>query len=160
MTVIRFEGHLRRGASLGWTPEELAEAMRLYGALSRRGIVEGWETGSTEYGDPQLYLLGPDEHACVRCLTRLGAGPQALYVLEDGAGTVLGTDSSLKSLVDHAVRSDRSAGHLRLVARALPGLLGMGIAKDRLGEPRLGFGLDGWVLDSLAELAPYAAAMA
>jgi hypothetical protein len=160
MTVIRFEPRVGRGAPLGWTPEELAEAMRLYGALSRRGVVADWETGSTEYGDPQFYMLSPDEQACVRCLTRLGTGRQAFYVLEDGAGTVLGTESCLETLVTHAVRRTGSAGHLRLVARAILGLFGVNIAKDELGEPRLAFDLDGWLLDSLAELAPYAAAMA
>ena len=50
------------------------------------GDVSGWEVGTTEYGDPQLYLLGPaPDHDCILSISRLGR----LYVLEDGKGQVL-----------------------------------------------------------------------
>jgi hypothetical protein len=42
--------------------------------------------GTTEYGDPQLYLLGPaPDHDCILSISRLGR----LYVLEDGKGQVV-----------------------------------------------------------------------
>lgn len=45
--------------------------------IGRRG--QGWDTGMTENGDAQFYLLGPDQ-ACTLCVSRVNG----LYVLEDG----------------------------------------------------------------------------
>ena len=58
-----------------------------------------WETGTTENGDAQFYLLGslPDQ-ACELCLSRIGRQ----YILEDGAGRVLFEHRNLDLVVLHA----------------------------------------------------------
>ena len=59
----------------------------------------GWDVGVTEIGDPQFYLLGPPPHdECILCISRLGR----VYVLEDGAGTLLFEHNSLVVLAEQA----------------------------------------------------------
>ena len=58
-----------------------------------------WETGTTENGDAQFYLLGslPDQ-ACELCLSRIGRR----YILEDGSGRLLFEHRNLDLVVLHA----------------------------------------------------------
>lgn len=90
MNVIAF-----RKPQLGaWSETEL----RMLGEtldIGRRG--HGWDTGLTENGDAQFYLLGPD-HACTLCVSRIGG----LYVLEDSKGTLLFEHRSLPLVAVHA----------------------------------------------------------
>ena len=88
MSVVAFP---RRGprAARDWSNDELERLV----ALSRdAGPGASFAIGRTERGDPQFYLLGPaPEHECVLCVSRLGR----CYVLEDGAGHLLGEVRSL-----------------------------------------------------------------
>jgi hypothetical protein len=77
--------------------------------IGRRG--QGWDTGLTENGDAQFYLLGSDE-ACTLCVSRIGR----IYVLEDGQGTLLFEHRSLPLVAMHA-RSALRKTRWPLVAR-------------------------------------------
>ena len=91
MNVIAFE---RKPASGAWSEAELktvAAALNLAGG--------DWETGATERGDPQLYLLGPyPDQACELCVSRIGGR----YILEDGAGRLLFDHDNLALVARHA----------------------------------------------------------
>ena len=70
----------------GWQTNELTKLTDACAAAIPSGEISGWEIGTTERGDPQLYLIGPaPEHDCILSISRLGR----LYVLEDGKGQVL-----------------------------------------------------------------------
>jgi hypothetical protein len=59
----------------------------------------GWETGTTESGDAQFYLLGPlPDQACELCVSRIGGR----YILEDGSGRLLFEHRNLDVVVLHA----------------------------------------------------------
>jgi len=68
-------------------------------ALSVAGSGREWETGMTENGDPQFYLLGPlPDQACELSVSRLGGR----YILEDGSGRLLFEHQSLAIVALHA----------------------------------------------------------
>lgn len=92
MTVIPFERPSIAGI---WSEAELNV---VEGALG--GLRDGeWDTGLTEMGDAQLYLLGPlPEQACELCVSRIGGR----YILEDGAGRLLFEHRSLPLVAMHA----------------------------------------------------------
>ena len=136
MTVIPFERPSIAGA---WSEAELNV---VEGALGRLRDGE-WDTGLTETGDAQLYLLGPDQ-ACELCVSRIGAR----YILEDGAGRLLFEHRSLPLVAMHA----RSA--LRITRWSLVGRIVVvwctirDVIHDRI-EPLLGEGEE-----LLAQLTP------
>jgi hypothetical protein len=142
MTVIPFQRASIAGA---WNEAELSV---IAGALG--GMPEGnWETGLTETGDVQLYLLGPrPEQACELCVSRVGGR----YILEDGAGRLLFEHRSLPLVAMHA----RSA--LRITRWSLVGRIVVvwctirDVIHDRI-EPLLGESEE-----LLAHLAPQLAA--
>ena len=102
MSIVEFP---QRGA---WSAEELRALIALF-----RPADQGFALGATERGDPQFYLLGPaPEHECVLCVSRLGP----TYVLEDGAGRVLGEASALDRFAVEAAREAARRGR-SLVAR-------------------------------------------
>jgi hypothetical protein len=106
MNVIAFE---RRSVAGAWSEAELNVVAGAFGTL-RDG---DWETGLTEAGDAQLYLLGPlPEQACELCVSRVGGR----YILEDGAGRLLFEHRSLPLLAMHA-RSALRITRGSLVAR-------------------------------------------
>jgi hypothetical protein len=58
-----------------------------------------WETGMTEKGDAQFYLLGPlPDQACELCVSRIGRR----YILENGSGRLLFEHQSLPLVAQHA----------------------------------------------------------
>ena len=58
-----------------------------------------WETGITEKGDAQFYLLGPlPDQACELCVSRIGGR----YILEDGSGRLLFEHRNLDIVALHA----------------------------------------------------------
>ena len=96
-----------------WQAIELNQIVESVAPAIATGKASGWQTGTTEIGDPQFYLLGPPpDQECVLCISRLGR----LYVLEDGGGRILLEHVSLLVLAEQArtfLRSKRA----RLVAR-------------------------------------------
>jgi hypothetical protein len=81
----------------GWQTNELAKLTDACAPAIRSGEIRGWEIGTTECGDPQLYLIGPaPEHDCILSISRLGR----LYVLEDGKGQVLFESDNVMGLAD------------------------------------------------------------
>lgn len=92
MNVIAFR---HRPLLAAWSETEL---QTLTATLCNRGD-QGWETGLTETGDAQFYLLGPQpEQACVLCVSRIGGR----YILDDGKGRLLFEHRSLPLVVAHA----------------------------------------------------------
>jgi hypothetical protein len=102
--VIAFR---REECSDSWRRQELQQIVAALGPVLRADPSRAWETGTTEAGDPQFYLLRqePDE-TCDVCISRVGS----VYVLEDGAGRVLFDGANLATLGERAVaflRHDR-----------------------------------------------------
>ena len=93
MNIIAFQRKSLQGA---WSETELATLADTIN-LGHRG--REWETGITENGDAQLYLLGPQpEQACELCVSRVGGR----YILEDGTGRLLFEHRSLPLVAAHA----------------------------------------------------------
>ena len=85
MSVVQFS---RAAAQVpnGWQSAELQQVMAVSAGAIAVGEASGWEVGSTERGDPQIYLVGPPpDYDCILCISRLGSR----YVIEDGSGRVL-----------------------------------------------------------------------
>jgi hypothetical protein len=83
-------------------------------ALAPDGSGLSWQAGATEQGDPQFYLLGPaPDHDCLLCVSRLAEG----YVLQDGAGRLIGEAPSLDRFAVEAARAAIGGGRA-FVARA------------------------------------------
>jgi hypothetical protein len=84
-TVVNFP---RRSERLpdGWRSDELSEIVSACSGSVSIGDASGWEIGTTESGDPQVYLIGPPPgYDCILCISRVGRH----YVIEDGHGGVL-----------------------------------------------------------------------
>jgi hypothetical protein len=97
-----------------WQRGEMNELLSACGDSLEKGAVGGWEIGTTERGDPQLYLLGPaPDHECVLCVSKLGR----TYVLEDGEGRLLCEHDAVGSLADQ-VRQTLRTRKAAIVARA------------------------------------------
>lgn len=93
MNVIAFPRQPLQGT---WSETELATLADTIN-IGRRG--RDWDTGITENGDAQLYLLGPQpEQACELCVSRIGGR----YILEDGAGHLLFEHRSLPVVAAYA----------------------------------------------------------
>ena len=100
MSIVEFPARTR-SPSGHWRADELEQLVDLFGAHANKGVT-GWDTGVTEQGDPQFYVLGPaPDHDCVLCVSRLAQG----YVLEDGAGRVLGEAPSLDRFAEQAANA-------------------------------------------------------
>jgi hypothetical protein len=98
MNVIDFP-RASEGVSQGWQSGELTKLTNACAASMSKGDISTWEVGQTDYGDPQLYLLGPaPEQDCILSISRLGR----VYVLEDGKGQVLFENTNLVLLADEA----------------------------------------------------------
>lgn len=112
MNVLQFQ---RRETTEVWQNGEMNTLLAACGESLDKGTAVGWEVGTTEMGDPQLYLLGPaPDHECLVCVSRLGR----LYVLEDGQGRVLFEHDAIGTLagqMQSALRRKRSAIVARIV---------------------------------------------
>jgi hypothetical protein len=96
MSVVAFE---RRQDAAVWTETELDTIVVALHAAIAPGTGRTWETGVTENGDVQFYLLGPPpEEACELCVSRIGGR----YVLEDGSGRLLFEHRNLNLVALHA----------------------------------------------------------
>jgi hypothetical protein len=114
MTVIRFPIHPRTPMG-DWDPADQQAIAGLCGPYLTAGEISGCESGVTECGDPQLYLIGPaPEHDCILCISRLGRR----YLLEDGCGQILGEYQRIAELVERA-RSTLAQKRHSIAVRAL-----------------------------------------
>jgi len=96
MSVVAFE---RRQDAAAWTETELDTIVAALKASIAPATGRTWETGATENGDVQFYLLGPrPEEACELCVSRIGGR----YILEDGSGRLLFEHRNLDLVALHA----------------------------------------------------------
>jgi hypothetical protein len=94
MSVVAFE---RKQTSGEWSEKELSTLVAALCAAPGTG--REWETGMTEKGDAQFYLLGPlPDQACEVCVSRIGRR----YILEDGLGRLLFEHRNLELVALHA----------------------------------------------------------
>jgi hypothetical protein len=106
MSIVEFPRHDLSG---DWSPDELHQLIALFRSEGTTHAV-----GTTERGEPQFYLLGPaPEHDCVLCVSRLAQG----YVLQDGAGRLIGETPSLDRFAVEAARAAMRHGR-SFIARA------------------------------------------
>ena len=111
MSVVAFE---RKQNSGEWSEKELSTLVAAFGAASRTG--REWETGMTEQGDAQFYLLGPlPNQACELCVSRIGGR----YILEDGSGRLLFEHRNLELVALHAKAAVPSTSWLMVRAITL-----------------------------------------
>jgi hypothetical protein len=112
MSVVAFERNQDAGV---WSEPELHTILAALNAALASGYGRGWETGMTERGDAQFYLLGalPDQ-ACELCVSRIGGQ----YILEDGSGRLLFEHRSLPLVAMHA-RAAVGSMQWSLVARVV-----------------------------------------
>ena len=96
MSVVAFERTQETGV---WSERELNTICAALQAALAPSTGREWETGITEKGDAQFYLLGalPDQ-ACELCVSRIGGR----YILEDGSGRLLFEHRNLDLVVLHA----------------------------------------------------------
>ena len=112
MSVVAFE---RKQDAGSWSESELDTIVTALNVALASGNGRGWETGVTESGDAQLYLLGPlPDQACELCVSRIGGR----YILEDGSGRFLFEHQSLALVALHAKAAVQSMRGW-LVARAV-----------------------------------------
>ena len=111
MSVVAFE----RKQDIGeWSERELNTITAALNAALSPATGRTWETGMTEKGDAQFYLLGPlPDQACELCVSRIGGR----YVLEDGSGRLLFEHRNLDLVVLHARAAIPSTS--RLMVRAI-----------------------------------------
>lgn len=110
MSVVAFE---RTQDARVWSDRELNTILAALNAALAPSTGREWETGVTESGDVQFYLLGPlPEQACELCVSRVGGR----YVLEDGTGRLLFEHRSLELVALHARAAVRSAPWLMVRA--------------------------------------------
>ena len=96
MSVVAFE---RKQDSGEWSEKELNTLVAALDAALAPATGREWETGMTENGDAQFYLLGPlPEQACELCVSRIGRR----YILEDGSGRLLFEHRNLDLVALHA----------------------------------------------------------
>jgi hypothetical protein len=112
MSVVAFERARETGM---WSEQELNTIVAALQAALAPSTGREWETGTTESGDAQFYLLGPlPDQACELCVSRIGAR----YILEDGAGRLLFEHRNLDIVALHARAAVPSTSWLmvRLIA--------------------------------------------
>jgi hypothetical protein len=96
MSVVAFERKQNTGE---WSERELSTILAALTAATAPGTGREWETGVTEKGDVQFYLLSPlPDQACELCVSRIGSR----YILEDGTGRLLFEHHDLDLVALHA----------------------------------------------------------
>lgn len=96
MSVVAFERKQNTGE---WSERELSTILAALTAATAPGTGREWETGVTEKGDVQFYLLSPlPDQACELCVSRIGSR----YILEDGMGRLLFEHHNLDLVALHA----------------------------------------------------------
>lgn len=135
-----------------WRQDELQQLVSLHSAYVARGQTASWSVGQTEVGDPQFYVVGAaPEFDCITCVTRIGR----LYVLEDGAGSVVAEDAHFERIVETAARKLAGRRRLSFVARSLIGLCALRAVLDQKIEFMLAESME-----HVSRFAPQFAALA
>jgi hypothetical protein len=102
-TVVNFPERSERLPD-GWRNDELQQIVSACSRSLSVGEASGWEIGTTESGDPQVYLIGPPPgYDCILCISRVGRH----YVIEDGQGRVLLEHDSPMLLAEQALAALR-----------------------------------------------------
>ena len=113
MSVVAFE---RKQDSGEWSDRELSTLVAALGAAMAPGTGREWETGMTEKGDVQFYLLGPlPDQACELCVSRI----DGRYILDDGSGRLLFEHRNLDLVALHAKAAVPSTSWLMVRAITL-----------------------------------------
>ncbi len=113
MSVVAFERTQETGI---WSERELNTICAALQAALAPSTGREWETGITEKGDAQFYLLGPlPDQACELCVSRIGAR----YILEDGSGRLLFEHRNLDIVALHARAAVPSTSWLMVKAITL-----------------------------------------
>lgn len=113
MTVLDFPQPGKLPA--GWQSAEVQKLLSGSATALTHGEASGWDVGTTDAGDPQLYLIGPaPDYDCILCVSRLGS----LYVLEDGSGKVLYEHRDLARL-SQQIRTALSRRKMMIAAKAM-----------------------------------------
>src|SRR6266540_4243964 len=113
MSVVAFE---RKPSAGLWSEAELNTMVAALNVAIASGGGRGWETGMTETGDAQFYLLGPlPDQACELCVSRIGGR----YILEDGSGRFLFEHQSLALVALHVKAAVPSTSWLMVHAITL-----------------------------------------
>lgn len=147
MSVVEFE---RRQDTAVWAETELNTLVAALHAATLPATGRSWETGATENGDAQFYVIGPrPEQACELCVSRIGRR----YVLEDGSGRLLYEHHNLDLVMLHAKAALSPSS--RLMVRAIVAWLTIRTAIQEKFEPLL---VEGEEL--LVQVAPQLAALA
>jgi hypothetical protein len=95
MNVVNFP-RIELGKPGVWRSSELGHLLPTC-CLQAADGADGFAVGSTERGDPQLYVFGAQpDHDCLVCVTRIGN----LYVLEDGNGRVIFEHTNLAMIAE------------------------------------------------------------
>jgi hypothetical protein len=111
MSVVAFERKQNGGE---WSEKELSTLVAALCAAPGSG--REWETGITESGDAQFYLLGPlPDQVCELCVSRIGGR----YILEDGSGRLLFEHRNLEFVALHAKAAVPSTSWLMVRAITL-----------------------------------------
>jgi len=111
MSVVAFERKQNGGE---WSEKELSTLVAALCAAPGSG--REWETGMTERGDAQFYLLGPlPDQVCELCVSRIGGR----YILEDGSGRLLFEHRNLEFVALHAKAAVPSTSWLMVRAITL-----------------------------------------
>ena len=111
MSVVAFERKQNGGE---WSEKELSTLVAALCAAPGTG--REWETGMTESGDAQFYLLGPlPDQLCEVCVSRIGGR----YILEDGSGRLLFEHRNLEFVALHAKAAVPSTSWLMVRAITL-----------------------------------------
>lgn len=155
MTVLRFpKPAVLPGESLSnhiWQEAELQQFLAVSAGAIASGEASSWEIGTTEHGDPQVFLLGPPpDYDCILTISRLGR----LYVIEDGNGRLLFEHDNPMLLAEQAtaaLRRRKSA----LVARVAAAWCALREAFEEKTEAMMAE-----PIELLAHVAPQLAALA
>jgi hypothetical protein len=149
MSVVSFRP--REPLPMHWQGTEISAMLAACGEALDRGAATSWHVGSTEAGDPQLYLLGPaPDHDCILSISRLGR----LYVLEDGHGRVLFEHDAMGHLAEQ-VRSTLGRHKAAILAKVVVAWAALREAFEERVEPLLAE-----PTEVLTHLAPQLAALA
>jgi hypothetical protein len=149
-TVVQFPRSAPQ-APHGWQNEEFQQIVAACSGSVSAGEASGWEIGTTDHGDPQVYLLGPaPNYDCILCISRIGRH----YIIEDGEGRVL---------LEHdrpALFAERAIAALRRRREVLLAKVAIAWQAFREAFEEKAEALTAEPMDVLVHLAPQLAALA